>query len=243
MKTPLLSIVIPVYNEEKYIGACLNSLKSQTYKNFEIIIVDNASTDKTVEIVTRHKAKNVRLIHEPQKGIAFARKKGFAEAKGEIIVSTDADCTFSEDWLEKIAAHFDNSNPKNKNTVAVYGSGVLNYESKLKKILSRYLFILFLKLNNYLNKKNICGFNFAVRKSAYEKSRGFDTSLSMAEDVILGKSLKKEGNIVLDTNIYVYASPRRFEKNQLKTLWTYTKSYLQTLWLNQKPKTNFEDIR
>ncbi len=237
-KQLFLSIVIPAYNEEKYIGACLNSLEKQTYKNFEIIIVDNASTDDTAKIVTSRNAKNIRLVHEPKKGIAHARKKGFAEAKNEIIISTDADCAFPKNWLKKIATHF-----KNKKIITVYGPGILQYESPSQRAISKYAFLLFLKLNDLLNKKNICGFNFAVRKSAYEKSEKFDTTLSMAEDVILGLSLKKQGKILLDTSLEVYVSPRRFKKSSIKTFSTYAKSYIQTLWLHQKPKNHFEDIR
>lgn len=237
---PFLSIVIPAYNEEKYIGACLDSLKNQTYTNFEIIVVDNNCTDKTAEIAT---SKGANVIKESQKGIAFARKKGFEEAKNEIIVSTDSDCTFPPDWLEKIVAHFDDSSPENAKTVAVYGIGILNYSSSISRYLSKVSFEIFLWVNDIIGKKNMCGFNFAVRKSTYEKSEKFDTALSMAEDVVLGLDLMKHGNVILDNQIAIYASPRRFEKGSLKTLWTYTKSYFQVLWLNQRPTNHFEDIR
>ena len=241
---PRLSIVIPAYNEEKYLGACLDSLREQTFTDFEVIVVDNNSTDKTSEIAaSKSTTLNLRVVHESQKGIAHARARGFAEAKNEIIVSTDSDCTFPPDWLAKIAAHFDETNPKALSTVAVYGIGVLNYNSQFQRGLSELSFTLFLELNDLIGKKNVCGFNFSVRKLGYESSEKFDTSLSMAEDVILGLDLMKQGTVQLDTSIKVFASPRRFESGSFKTLWTYTKSYFQVLWLNQKPKNTFEDIR
>lgn len=238
MNPPRLSIVIPAYNEEKYLGACLDSLKQQTYTDFEVVVVDNNSTDRTADVaILKGEGLNIRVIAEPQKGIAHARKKGFAEAKGEIIVSTDSDCTFPSDWLAKIAANFEST------IVAVYGIGVLNYNSQFQRGLSELSFIAFLALNDFIGKKNVCGFNFAVRKLAYESSEKFDTSLSMAEDVILGLDLMKQGNVKLDTSLKVFTSPRRFEKGSWKNLWVYTKSYFQVLWLHEKPKNDFEDIR
>lgn len=237
---PRLNVVIPAYNEEGYIGACLDSLAQQTYRNFEVIVVDNNCTDKTAEIAT---SKGATVVKESQKGIAFARKTGFTQAKNEVIVSTDSDCTFAPNWLEKIATHFDNTKPENKDTVAVYGIGILNSPSEFQRNIAGFTGKAFLWINDILNKKNVCGFNFAVKKSTYELSPKFDTALALSEDVILGLELMKFGKVVLDTDLVVYPSPRRFEKDPLKALWTYTKAYFQVLWLGQRPKAEFEDIR
>ncbi|MCW8966769.1 MAG: glycosyltransferase family 2 protein, partial [Candidatus Pacearchaeota archaeon] len=94
-----LSIVIPVYNEEKYIGKCLESLNKQTYKNFEIIIIDDGSTDKTVEIIKKF---DVHLIKGKHKGTAFSRNLGAKSAKGEILIFIDADMTFDKDYLKNL---------------------------------------------------------------------------------------------------------------------------------------------
>src|ERR1035437_9820650 len=83
-----VSVVIPAYNEEKYIGACLDSLMDQKEKPDEIIVVNNNSTDNTAKIVKKYP---VRLINEEQQGMIPARNRGFNEAKFEIIARTDAD--------------------------------------------------------------------------------------------------------------------------------------------------------
>ena len=76
---PLVSVVIPTYNSEKYIERCLRSIKNQTYKNIEIIIVDKFSTDKTVDIAERHGAKVIQDGGER----ARAKNIGLKNAKGE----------------------------------------------------------------------------------------------------------------------------------------------------------------
>jgi len=97
---PIISVVIPAYNEEKYIGDCLNSLKNQDFDGeYEIIVVDNNSTDNTRIIAEK---SGVRVLFEPQRGVCAARQKGAKAAEGEIIVSTDADCVFAKNWLNNI---------------------------------------------------------------------------------------------------------------------------------------------
>lgn len=94
------SIIIPAYNEEKDIGECLESLKRQSYKNMEIIVVDDGSTDRTKEIVKSF--NKVRLIKGEHKGAGFSRNLGAKECKGKILVFVDADMTFGGDYVEKL---------------------------------------------------------------------------------------------------------------------------------------------
>ncbi len=82
----MLSVIIPAFNEENFLPRCLESLKNQKFKDFEIIVVDNNSTDKTAEIAKKF---NVILFSEKNQGVAYARNKGSEIAKGEILVFTD----------------------------------------------------------------------------------------------------------------------------------------------------------
>jgi len=97
-KKPLLSIIIPAYNEEKDIGEAIRSLKKQSYKNFEIIVVDDGSFDRTREIV--RKFKDVRLLEQKHKGTGAARNSGASKAKGEILIFPDSDMEFDKDYLK-----------------------------------------------------------------------------------------------------------------------------------------------
>ncbi len=100
-----VSVVVPAYNEERYLGRCLAALARQTYPadRFEVIVVDNGSTDATAELARRY---GVRVIAEPRKGVAYARQTGFEAARGEVIASTDADTVVPPFWVSRIAAHF-----------------------------------------------------------------------------------------------------------------------------------------
>jgi len=100
MKSPILSVVIPTYNEEKDIDFCLKSLVKQSYKNIEIIVVDDGSTDNTREIVRKH--KKVKLLKGEHKGPGFSRNLGVEKAKGEIIIFIDSDMTFDKDYLKNL---------------------------------------------------------------------------------------------------------------------------------------------
>lgn len=92
-----VSVIVTVYNTEKYIEECIVSLINQTYKNIEIILVDGESTDKTSEICLMYESQyeNIRLISKENEGVSAARNRGVAEATGDYILFVDGD-----DWIE-----------------------------------------------------------------------------------------------------------------------------------------------
>lgn len=99
-----ISVIIPTYNEEKVILDCLSSLDSQTIDDFEVIVVDDGSSDKTLEVLKKIKVKNYKLkiLKQDHKGPGAARNLGAKSAKGEILVFVDADMTFDKDFLKKL---------------------------------------------------------------------------------------------------------------------------------------------
>lgn len=98
-----VSIVIPAYNEERFIAACLDSIARQSFKPHEVIVVDNNSRDDTVAIAGRYSF--VRVIDEPRQGIVHARNAGFDAATGDIIGRIDADTVLPVDWVARVR-HF-----------------------------------------------------------------------------------------------------------------------------------------
>lgn len=102
-----VTVVIPAYNEEKYITECLQHVIHQIEPADEVIVVNNNSTDDTVDIV---KQFPVTLLHETEQGMIPARNKGFNEASGDIIVKTDADTHVPEDWIQKIKKNYKENN-------------------------------------------------------------------------------------------------------------------------------------
>lgn len=97
-KEPLVSVIVPVYNVEKYLRRCLDSVINQTYKKLEIILVDDGSTDGSNEIAQEYSRKDerVRVIKQRNLGVAAARNAGIKEATGEYLTQVDAD-----DWVDK----------------------------------------------------------------------------------------------------------------------------------------------
>ena len=92
MNKPLVSVVMPVYNREKYVGAAIESILAQTYTNFEFIIVDDGSTDHSVDIIQSYHDPRIRLIQLPQNlGVSQARNTGNALARGNYIAVMDSD--------------------------------------------------------------------------------------------------------------------------------------------------------
>ena len=102
--SPLISIVVPVYNVEKYISECVESLVEQTYPNYEIILVDDGSTDGCPAICDGYEAKykNVITVHQQNKGLSGARNTGIDKSHGDFIVFVDSDDRVSGDLLRTL---------------------------------------------------------------------------------------------------------------------------------------------
>jgi glycosyltransferase involved in cell wall biosynthesis len=100
MDKSLVSIIIPVYNWSNYISASINSALAQTWKNIEIIVVDDGSTDNTLEVAKQFENRGVKVIHQSNKGASAARNHGLREAKGQYIQFLDADDLIESNKIE-----------------------------------------------------------------------------------------------------------------------------------------------
>jgi glycosyltransferase involved in cell wall biosynthesis len=102
------SVIIPAYNEEASIAHCLEALTKQTIAEpFEVIVVDNRSTDATSAIARKFATKlNLRVLYEKKQGRGAARATGFAAAKGDFLFSTDADAMVPPEWMESFVEFF-----------------------------------------------------------------------------------------------------------------------------------------
>lgn len=94
---PVISIIVPVYKAEKYLSMCIDSILNQTFRDFELILIDDGSPDNSGKICDEYELKDnrIRVIHQCNSGVAIARNKGIQVAKGEWIAFVDAD-----DWIE-----------------------------------------------------------------------------------------------------------------------------------------------
>lgn len=106
MKKPKFSIIVPVYNTEKYVKRCLDSIKSQSFKDYEVIIVNDGSTDNSSDIISKYPYK---IINQENQGLSMARNNGVKEASGEYLIFLDSDDYIEKDLLEEINNSLSNS--------------------------------------------------------------------------------------------------------------------------------------
>ena len=101
---PVISIIIPVYNVEQYIKQCLNSIITQTYCDFEAIIIDNSSTDESGKICDEYAQRDerIRVVHKKNEGVGVSRNLGINEARGEWLTFIDSDDWVEPDYLENL---------------------------------------------------------------------------------------------------------------------------------------------
>jgi glycosyltransferase involved in cell wall biosynthesis len=104
-----VSVIIPVYKVEKFVAATIKSVLAQTYKNFELLIIDDGSPDRSVEICQQFTDPRIKIIRQENRGVAAARNIGIRQAQGEYIALLDADDLWLPEKLEKHVEHLENS--------------------------------------------------------------------------------------------------------------------------------------
>lgn len=221
-----ISVVIPAYNEEKYLENCLKSLKKQTVKPDEIIVVDNNSTDKTSLVARKYKT---RIIKEKKRGMIFARNSGFENASFEIIARCDADSILPSDWLEKIKINF-----KKYKIDALSGNLIFydNWFLKNKKIFSLAYFKFLKKiLGHYV----LAGPAMALSKKIWKKVKNevCVDEKKVHEDVDLSIHIAKYGKIAFDPNWITFTSARRINQKPFSFFVEYPWRLIKTIYYHK----------
>lgn len=233
----LISIVIPALNEEKRIANVLRSARSQkTGHEIEIVVGDGCSEDNTVKIAKRYADK---VVKEKRRSPAWQRQAGAKAAKGEVIAFADADAVLPVDWAEKICGEFE----KDKGIVALYSAAFFNDVPGLESKITGFLFELYMFLSCVSGFDNPSGQNMAIRRKAFMKIGGFNTSLKTCEDVDLVRRAKKLGRAKFLWGNSVGVSGRRVKKTgyigyalfHLKNFFEYMRSGTSS--------ASYEDIR
>ena len=139
----LISVIVPIYNVEKYIDKCLNSIVNQTYKNIEIILIDDGSTDTSVLKCNNWEKKDnrIKVIHKKNEGLAQARNTGISYATGNYITFIDSDDYIDSKMLEKLYNAINKTNSeisackyvkinKNKKVNLNYSAEIIEFTNK-----------------------------------------------------------------------------------------------------------------
>lgn len=137
MQQPKISVIVPVYNVEKYLKQCLDSIVNQTYKNLEIIIVNDGTKDNSMKIVENYLQDNrIKVINKENGGLASARNSGLEKVTGKYISFIDSD-----DWIE-LNMYEELVSQINDEDILIYR--YFSYDDKKKKIVgkkkNRFLF-------------------------------------------------------------------------------------------------------
>lgn len=170
---PLVTVVVPAFNEAKYIRKCIDSLLSQAYKPLEIIAVDDGSTDGTLEILRQYAQlhKNLRLISQKQGGPGAARNKAAKEAKGKILVLIDADMYFDKNYVKELVAPI----------IAGKATGTYHWGERVGN--PENIFALFKGTQHVPSaEKDFHGVFRAILRSSFLKIGGFDNSSDYFDD-------------------------------------------------------------
>ncbi|NCD01144.1 glycosyltransferase family 2 protein [bacterium] len=184
-KKPLISVIIPTYNRAHFLPRAINSVLNQTYKNFELIIVDDGSTDETRKIIKKFLKKDLRIKYIYQKnsgGPSKPKNTGIQICKGEYIAFLDSDDEWFANKLEKQIKKYIKNN-KNNN-IGIVGCGAIRINTKNKKtkkvIPPRYVKI---KSSKVLNKTipHSCS-SVMIKKSVFKKIGLFDNNIKTADD-------------------------------------------------------------
>ncbi len=202
---PRFSVVIPAYNEEALLPACLGSLARQDFGGpVEVIVVDNNSDDATAAIA---RSMGATVVREPHPGVCWARQRGTSVARGEIVVSTDADTTFEPGWLTRIDAAF-RADPRR---VAVAGPCRFVqapwWGAPYTWLLFGLVHVIHLVTGRVLYGSAT---NIAFRRAA---SPGYDTSATQGGDELgLLRRLRTRGPIAFDRRNPTNTSSRRLRR-------------------------------
>ncbi|MCA9332748.1 glycosyltransferase family 2 protein [Candidatus Saccharibacteria bacterium] len=221
-KALTLSIVIPVYNEQDHLKACLESIAIQTIPPDEVLVIDNNSTDKSAQIAK--KFSFVRLINEKQQGVDYARDKGFNTAKSDIIGRIDSDTRLEPEWVETVLQIFHDEPATSAITgpISYYDMPLIRIGKKIDN--SARTIVKAVQSTDFL-----FGSNMAIRKKAWLDIRDRVCHLpNIHEDLDLAIHLDKAGHkIEYKVQMLAAASSRRLDDNP-KNYRKYLKMNIET---------------
>ena len=224
----MLSIIVPTLNEEKYLGKLLDCLTSQSYQDFEVIVVDGNSDDKTKEVVSKSsKRLDIKLGNSKKRNVAYQRNLGVKYAKFDRLLFLDADVVFNSDFLGKIID-------------VDFGSVTLlplkgRWHDKLFFNLINKTFLILQYIKPYS-----LGACIITNKQLHNQIGGFNDKLGFCEEFYYVRKGSKYSRFRIRKDAVVFTSVRRFEKKGTKdTIKIWLKSFFYNLFTNRFLKVRY----
>lgn len=223
MKAPQFSVIIPTLNEEKFLPHLLQSLKDQTYKNFEVIVVDGNSKDRTVQVAKTF--PRVKIVVSKKASLPMQRNLGAKAAKGEWLVFVDADSIFLPYTIERIVNYIYETKPKIFSTWAKPDSTLVN------DAITTLLANIYWESTVLLKRPVAPGPLTIVRRDVFASVGGYDETHQYNEDVDLGLRLNEQGATLsfLRETLYVWSMRRIRSEGKMKQISQYILAMLPIL--------------
>ncbi len=199
LSNTMISIIIPAYNEEKYLEKTLKSIHEQTTDDYETIVVANGCTDNTGQIAQRYADRTFSIN---KANVSLARNIGALHAKGDILLFLDADTRLAPNTLKEINAQF-NSSDAVATLIGRPNSAKLRYKLALALLNARN--------QTKIYRGSIAG-TIITHKAHFDNTPGFNTRTRLKENVMLIHKLLKFGNYRVIKNTHATISTRRYER-------------------------------
>lgn len=217
-----VSIIIPTYNEEDVILACLESLEKQKFDDFEIIVVDDGSGDKTLEVLSKFKIQNskIKVFEQKHKGAGSARNLGAKNAKGQVLVFVDSDMTFDKDFVKDLTKPIFKGLAKGTFSKNEFVSNWDNVWARCYNWNQNWE-----KKRRHPKKHPKTQKVFrAILKSEFDKAGGFDLSGAYTDDWSLSDKLGYEANLAQGA-IFYHKNPSGLKEVFSHAQWVGSRKY------------------
>lgn len=199
----MVSIVIPLYNKEQSISKTIESVLQQTYTDFELIVVDNGSTDGSVNEVSKIQDKRIRLLYQPIRGVSAARNMGINAAKAEYVALLDGDDLWDENCLMvlvQLAKDFPDAGMCGVNYADIVDGRVLPYNQRLQVGYRDYV-------DNYFGTSHgdlFCASSVILKKNVAISVGLFDERIAYAEDLEFWYRIILNSKVAFYNKVYAY---------------------------------------
>lgn len=242
-----ISFVIPAYNEEHYIASCLESIFREVQMggyDAQIIVVNNASSDDTEDIVRRF--PGVHLVREERRGTSFARMAGLLAADGDLFATIDADTEIPPGWIEVVLREFS----ENRGLIALSGPCIYVGVSKRRDVLIHiYFYLIYVAhiVGHHILRVNavVLGGNFVARRDVLREIGGYNTDITFyGDDPDIAKRLTKAGRVKFSFDLKAHTSARRLNTEGLfRSAGRYVLNYFWILFFNRPLHREARTIR
>ena len=238
----LISVIVPVYNSEKYLKECINSILHQTYENIEIIIINDGSTDNSLLISQelQKEDKRIKIINQKNSGVSYSRNKGIQEATGEYIMFVDSDDFIVQNYIELMYKEI----TKNNYDACISG---MTFCDKNRKIIKKEMFV---KNNIELNFKEIIPsfvntlYFCSSCKTLIKRKKIIENCIKFKEDLSFGEDLRFSFDVIRSCKRIGYLSECGYfyrqngesitHENDIKTIKKYLRDSLEVYMYIEK---------